>query len=116
MMTPLPGRDYCLKPEPGSIPLGQSTARNGRAPLTRFVSLRRNPDEPIAAIGIVRALLAQKTPPRSRRSVEVSVGPTHWGEVRRHLKIAGRIAFFTICSGYQLPLAEVATQPVQHSR
>ena len=23
MMTPLPGRDYCLKPEPGSIPLGQ---------------------------------------------------------------------------------------------
>ena len=28
-----------------------------------------------------------------------------------HLKIAGRIAFFTICSGYQPPLAEVATQP-----
>ena len=24
MMTPLPGRDYCLKPEPGSIPLGHT--------------------------------------------------------------------------------------------
>ena len=33
------------------------------------------------------------------------------GSVCRHLKIAGRIAFFTICSGYQPPLAEVATQP-----
>ena len=58
-----------------------STARNGRAPLTRFVNLRRNPDEPIAATAIVHALLALKTPPRSRRSVEVSVGPTIWGEM-----------------------------------
>ena len=35
------------------------------------------------------------------------------GSVCRHLKIAGRIAFFTISSGYQSPLAEVATQPVR---
>ena len=33
--------------------------------------------------------------------------------VCRHLKIAGRIAFFTISSGYQPPLAEVATQPLK---
>ena len=29
----------------------------------------------------------------------------------RHLKIVGRIACFTISSGYQPPLATVATQP-----
>ena len=29
------------------------------------------------------------------------------------MKIAGRMAFFTICSGYQAPLAEVATQPIE---
>ena len=33
------------------------------------------------------------------------------GSVCRHVKIAGRMACFTICSGYQPPLAEVATQP-----
>ena len=33
------------------------------------------------------------------------------GSVCRHLKIAGRIAFFMISSGYQPPLAKVATQP-----
>ena len=59
-----------------------STVRHDRARLTRFVNLRRNPDEPIAAMAIVRALLALKTPSRSRRSVEVSVGSTGWGEMR----------------------------------
>ena len=59
-----------------------STVRHDRARLTRFVNLRRNPDEPIAAMAIVRALLALKTPPRSRRSVEFSVGSTGWGEMR----------------------------------
>ena len=34
------------------------------------------------------------------------------GSVCRHLKIAGRIAFFMISSGYQPPLAKVATQPI----
>ena len=33
------------------------------------------------------------------------------GSVCRHLKIAGRIAFFMISSGYQLPSAKVAPQP-----
>ena len=33
------------------------------------------------------------------------------GSVCRHLKIAGRIAFFMISSGYQPPPAKVATQP-----
>lgn len=32
------------------------------------------------------------------------------GSVCRHLTIAGRIAFFMISSGYQPPLAKVATQ------
>ena len=31
------------------------------------------------------------------------------GSVCRHVKIAGRMACFTLCSGYQPPLAEVAT-------
>ena len=34
------------------------------------------------------------------------------GSVCRHLKIAGRIAFVTISSGYQPPPANVATQPL----
>ena len=33
------------------------------------------------------------------------------GPVCRHLKIAGRIVFFMISSGYQPPSAKVATQP-----
>ena len=35
------------------------------------------------------------------------------GSVCRHLKIAGRIVFFMISSGYQPPLAKVATQPIE---
>ena len=35
------------------------------------------------------------------------------GSVCRHLKIAGRIAFFIISLGYQSPPATVATQPSQ---
>ena len=34
------------------------------------------------------------------------------GSVCRHLKIAGRIVFFMIASGYQPPSAKVATQPI----
>ena len=61
--------------------------------------------------------------PRSRSSSSTSRNESEYrryqrtaqrissGSVCRHLKIAGRIAFFTICSGYQPPLAEVATQP-----
>ena len=44
----------------------------------------------------------------------VPQGPAHRissGSVCRHVTIAGRMACFTICSGYQPPLAEVATQP-----
>ena len=33
------------------------------------------------------------------------------GSVCRHLKIAGRIVFFMIASGYQAPSAKVATEP-----
>ncbi len=33
------------------------------------------------------------------------------GSVCRHLKIAGRLAFFMISSDYQPPAAKVATQP-----
>ena len=50
-------------------------------PITRFVNLRRNPDEPIEAIAIARALLTLKTPPRSRRAIEITLGQKTWGEV-----------------------------------
>ena len=35
------------------------------------------------------------------------------GSVCRHVKIAGRIAFFMISSGYQPPSPKVATQPLK---
>ena len=37
------------------------------------------------------------------------------GSVCRHLKIAGRIVFFMVSSGYQAPSAKVATQPTAGS-
>ena len=58
-----------------------SGSKRSTLPITRFVNLRQNPDEPIEAIAIARALLTLKTPPRSRRAIEITLGPKTWGEV-----------------------------------
>ena len=53
------------------------SAGNGFA---RFVNLRRNPDEPIDAMAVTRALLALPAPTRDLGTEEVAVGDTVWGE------------------------------------
>ena len=47
---------------------------------TRFVNLRRNPDQPTEALALVRALLAADDP-SDPSNVEVRLGDTAWGEV-----------------------------------
>ena len=49
---------------------------------TNFVNLRRNPDEPIEAMAVARALLASSSSltPGSRQ--EITVGDSLWGEVQ----------------------------------
>ena len=47
---------------------------------TRFVNLRRNPDQPTEALALVRALLAADDP-KDPSNVEVRLGDTAWGEV-----------------------------------
>lgn len=48
----------------------------------RFVNLRRNPDEPIDAIGLTRALMAVREPESVVKSAEVTLGSAVWGETR----------------------------------
>ena len=51
---------------------------------TRFVNLRRIPDEPIAAMGLTRALLAARTDDTPQEDVECSVidiAGVEWGEI-----------------------------------
>ena len=50
-------------------------------PITRFVNLRHNPDEPIAAIAIARAILSKKDA-NPRSSHEIVVGEKAWGEIQ----------------------------------
>ena len=58
---------------------GDHSKRSG---VTRFVNLWRNPDEPIEAIAIARAILSMKTRPGSRPNKEVAIGSTIWGEIQ----------------------------------
>ena len=56
-------------------------ARKHRSqPTTRFVNLRHNPDEPIEAITIGRALFA-KSNPQAAGSEEIVIAQKAWGEV-----------------------------------
>ena len=57
---------------------GPSIPRDG---LVCFVNLRRNPDEPIEAIGLVQALLAEGQPDAGAASHEIVLGAGIWGEV-----------------------------------
>lgn len=49
---------------------------------TRFVNLRRNPDEPIEAMAVARALLASSFSLPANGRQEITVGDTLWGEVQ----------------------------------
>ena len=57
---------------------GPAIARDG---VVRFVNLRRNPDEPIEAIGLVQGLLAMGRPSARAGSREIVLGAGVWGEV-----------------------------------
>ncbi len=54
----------------------------GRDGMVRFVNLRRNPDEPIDALGVTRALLASRERGSSAQSAEITLGSSVWGETR----------------------------------
>lgn len=85
----LPGRRYVAFSESTRIAetLIVATRRNDLEKAngwTRFVNLRRTPDEPIAAIGLVRALLTDRTDNDLQEDVECSVidlAGVEWGEI-----------------------------------
>ena len=59
----------------------RATGRGRKArSTTRFVNLRHNPDEPIEAIAIARAILAMKNT-QATGSNEILVGQRAWGEI-----------------------------------
>ncbi len=58
-----------------------SDGRDPRGLRTRFVNLRRNPDEAIDAMAIARALLAQASSERAAPQTELVIGDVLWGEV-----------------------------------
>ncbi len=84
-------------------------AAGKREGFTRFVNLRRNPDDPIDAMAITRALLAVPSPPDSRRQAEIAFGDVSWGEVifvdQSELS-GGPWNYATFCQGR---LAEIAS-------
>ena len=57
--------------------IGEGESQDG---WTRFVNLRRNPDQPTEALALVRSLLAADDPEDTSNS-EVRIGDTVWGEV-----------------------------------
>ena len=60
---------------------GGQSGSGGTQQETRFVNLRHNPDEPIEAIAIARAILSMKArEPGS--TVEIIVGEKAWGEIQ----------------------------------
>ena len=102
----LPGRSYVAFSESTRIAetLVVATRRNDLEKAngwTRFVNLRRIPDEPIAAIGLVRALLTDRTDNDLQEDVECSVidlAGVEWGEiiaVRQQMLDAGSWAHTT---------------------
>ena len=102
----LPGRRYVAFSESTRIAetLIVATRRNDLEKAngwTRFVNLRRIPDEPIAAMGLVRALLTDRTDNDLQENVECSVidlAGVEWGEiiaVRQQMLDAGSWAHTT---------------------
>ena len=102
----LPGRSYVAFSESTRIAetLIIATRRNDLEEAkgwTRFVNLRRIPDEPIAAMGLTRALLAARTDDTPQENVECSaidIAGVEWGEiiaVRQQMLDAGPWAHTT---------------------
>lgn len=58
---------------------GRSDREAGR--YVRFVNLRRNPDQPIDAMAVAKALLSLSPPGGAQGLPEVAIGGTPWGEV-----------------------------------
>ena len=83
----LPGRRYVAFSESTRIAEALIVAtkrgyRGSELPAqTRFVNLRRNPDEPIEAMAVARALLASSSSVPSGGRQEIIVGDSVWGEV-----------------------------------
>ena len=57
--------------------IGERDSRDG---WTRFVNLRRNPDQPTEALALVRALLSAADP-NEASNVEIRISDTAWGEI-----------------------------------
>ncbi len=57
--------------------IGEGDSRDG---WTRFVNLRRNPDQPTEALALVRSLLATDDPDGSPNA-EIRIGDTAWGVI-----------------------------------
>lgn len=85
---------------------------NGRDPSglrTRFVNLRRNPDEAIDSMAIARSLLAQASSEWASRQTELVIGDVLWGEVLgvEQSKLSkGPWTQATYCQGRLLYIAE----------
>ena len=81
----LPGRRWVAFSESTRIAETLLVATRRRRPevpagLTRFVNLRRNPDEPIDAMALIRAVLASSHD-GGTATTEIAVGNVTWGEV-----------------------------------
>ena len=57
--------------------IGKGESRDG---WTRFVNLRRNPDQPTEALALVRAMLSADDP-NEASNVEIRISDTAWGEI-----------------------------------
>ena len=57
--------------------IGEMDSRDG---WTRFVNLRRNPDQPTEALALVQALLSAEDP-KEASNVEIRISDTAWGEI-----------------------------------
>ena len=86
-----------------------------RASQTHFVNLRRNPDEPIEAMAVARALLASATSLTAGGSLEVVVGDSLWGEVQTADQAELGGGPWTLTTFVQGRLADLAQFLINHS-
>src|SRR5262245_55424152 len=87
-------------------------------PLLEFRPVALNPSPDVVWSASRPRSLSSSSTSRSEseyRRYQRTVQTISSGAVCRHLKIAGRVAFLTLFSGYQPPLAIVATHPFLRS-
>ncbi len=85
---------------------GYEAAKSVRC--TRFVNLRRNPDEPIEAMALARSLLESLRLTPSADQQEIRLGDSMWGEVLTIKQAELDSAAWTLATFMQGRLAEVA--------